>query len=163
MQATMKGRGRFGKLLLESNGIKEEMMDESIQTKGDAGMILPIHNVACRNPYFRKEVWTAEHAQITVMSIPAGGEIGLEMHGEDDQILSIEYGMASVYMGKTKQGVRFVGQSIPGTIILIPAGTWHNVINDQKTPLKLFSVYAPPHHPKGTVHKTKFESDLADY
>ena len=96
------------------------------------------------------------------MSIPPGGEIGLEIHENLDQFLRIEYGVASVYMGKTKQDVKFIGDANPDYAILIPAGTYHNIINQQKIPLKLYSIYAPPQHPIGTVHKTKFDADLAE-
>ena len=130
---------------------------------GDKPALINIRNAACENKYFRKEIWTGEHLQITVMSLPVGGEVGLEQHNENDQMLGVEYGVASVYAGQTKAGVRFLGNVNPDYVIVIPAGTWHNVINEGTTPLKLYSVYAPPHHPKGTVHKTKFESDLSDY
>ena len=97
------------------------------------------------------------------MSIPAGGEIGLEIHDNLDQILVIEYGVASVYMGKAKNCVEFKGCANDKCAVVIPAGVYHNLINEQDCPLKLFSVYAPPKHPVGTIHKTKFESDLEDY
>lgn len=125
--------------------------------------IINVKKVACLNNYFRKEIWTGEYSQITVMSIPAGGEIGLELHDNLDQILVIEYGIGSVYAGKTKNSVKFKGCANNECAIVIPAGTYHNVINEQAFPLKLFSVYAPPKHPVGTIHKTKFESDLEDY
>ncbi|MBR4419176.1 MAG: cupin domain-containing protein [Clostridia bacterium] len=128
--------------------------------------LLPIINVkkaTCVNNYFRRELWTGEHAQITVMSIPAGGEIGLEIHDNLDQILVIEYGIASVYTGKTKNSVTFKGCANNECAVVISANTYHNILNEQSLPLKLFSVYAPPKHPVGTIHKTKFESDLADY
>ena len=137
-------------------------MDIVQRPLGDKGTLLNVHNATCANALYRKEIWTGQYLQLTVMSIPAGGEIGLELHEDTDQLLKVEYGLASVYMGDTKQGVKFVGHANPDYAILVPAGTWHNVINEQNTPLKLFSVYAPPHHPKGTVHKTKFDSDLAD-
>ena len=127
------------------------------------GVLLNITKLACTNPYYRQEIWTGDNMQLTVMSIPAGGEVGLEMHPDFDQMLRVEHGVASVYMGATKQSVRFVGRADTDYAIAIPAGTWHNVVNDQRCPLKLSSVYAPPHHPVGTVHRTKFDSDLADY
>ena len=139
------------------------MEEQNIAYAGDKPALINIRATARANNYYRKEIWTGEHLQITVMSIPVGGEIGLEIHNDNDQLLGIEYGVASVYEGRTKQGVKFVGNVNPDYVITIPAGTWHNVINDGNCPLKLFSVYAPPHHPKGTVHKTKFDSDLADY
>ena len=139
------------------------MEEKNYVNSGDKGTILNIKNVAGSNGYYRKEIWTGEHLQLTVMSIPIGGEVGLELHNENDQFIGVEYGIASVYMGETKQGVRFVGNVNPEYVVIVPAGTWHNIINEGNYPLKIYSVYAPPHHPKGTIHKTKFESDLADY
>ena len=124
--------------------------------------LINIHSAVCNNSFFRKEIWTGENLQITVMSIPPGGEIGLELHSHLDQFIRIEHGIASVYTGKTKQTVKFVGCANPDYAVVIPAGTWHNLINEQSTPLKVYSIYAPPQHPVGTVHKTKFEADLAE-
>ncbi len=95
--------------------------------------------------------------------IALGGEIGLELHNDLAQILVIEYGIASVYTGKTKNSVTFKGCANTECAIIIPADTYHNVINEHSYPLKLFSIYAPPKHPIGTIHKSKFESDLEDY
>ena len=125
--------------------------------------IIDVKKITCLNNFFRKEIWTGEYSQITVMSIPSGGEIGLEIHDNLDQILVIEYGIGSVYMGKSKNSVSFKGCANNQCAIIIPANTYHNVINEQACPLKLFSIYSPPKHPIGTVHKTKFESDLEDY
>ena len=125
--------------------------------------IINVKKLTCLNDYFRKEIWTGTYSQITAMSIPAGGEIGLELHNDLDQILVVEYGIASVYTGKTKNSVIFKGCANMECAIVIPAGTYHNIINEQSCPLKLFSIYAPPKHPVGTIHKTKFDSDLEDY
>ena len=139
------------------------MEEQNVIPSGDKPTLLNLNNVARSNRFYRKEIWTGEYLQLTVMSIPVGGEVGLEMHNENDQMIGVEYGVASVYAGATKQGVKFMGNVNSDYAIFIPAGTWHNIINDGNVPLKLYSVYAPPHHPKGTVHKTKFDSDLADY
>ena len=139
------------------------MEEQNSVYSGDKPTLLNIRGLTRVNINFRTEIWTGEHLQLTVMSIPVGGEVGLEIHNENDQFIGVEYGVASVYFGETKQGVRFVGNVNPNYVIIIPAGTWHNIINEGNAPLKLYSVYAPPHHPKGTVHKTKFDSDLADY
>lgn len=96
------------------------------------------------------------------MSIPVGGEIGLEMHNNLDQFIKVESGCANVYIGDTKQTVKFMGKINADYAILIPAGFWHNVINTCACPLKLYSVYAPQKHPCKTVHKTKLDSDLAE-
>ena len=139
------------------------MEEQNSVYSGDKPTLLNISRLTRANTNFRTEIWTGEHLQLTVMSIPVGGEVGLEIHNENDQFIGVEYGVASVYFGATKQGVRFVGNVNPNYVIIVPAGTWHNIINEGNAPLKLYSVYAPPHHPKGTVHKTKFDSDLADY
>lgn len=135
------------------------------QINGDLGNQPVVVNIdketKCNNNY-RKAIWTGEHLQVTVMSIIPGGEIGLEIHENLDQFLRVEYGVASVYMGKTKPDVKFLGNANDNYAIIIPAGTWHNIINEQNIPLKIYSVYAPPKHPIGTVQKTKFEADLAE-
>ena len=124
--------------------------------------LIPIHNEAMCNHNFRTTIWTGENLQVTVMSIPVGGEIGLEMHDDLDQFIKIESGCANVYMGDTKKNVTCMGKVNANYAIVIPAGTWHNLINACSCPLKVYSVYAPPQHPVGTVHKTKLDADLAD-
>jgi mannose-6-phosphate isomerase-like protein (cupin superfamily) len=97
------------------------------------------------------------------MSIPVGGEVGLEMHDDRDQFLRIESGKARVQMGAERDDLRFDREVEDDWVILVPAGSWHNVTNLGDEPLKLYSLYAPPEHPKGTVHKTKAESDAAHH
>ena len=115
------------------------------------------------NDNFRTAIWTGTHLQITVMSIPVGGEIGLEVHDDLDQLLCIENGCADVFMGKCKDDLKFIGRVNSNFVIIVPSGTYHNVVNSANCSLKLFSVYAPPKHPFGTVHRTKQDSDRADY
>ena len=129
---------------------------------GNQPSLINIQKETCKNTYFRKALWTGDHLQLTVMSIPPGGEVGLEIHENIDQFIHIEYGIGSVYMGSTKQDVRFYGNANSDYAVLVPAGTWHNIINNQKTPLKVYSIYAPPQHPIGTIHKTKFDSDISE-
>lgn len=136
---------------------------ERSQDLGAQPTVINIHNEALRNENFRTAIWTGEYFQITVMSIPAGGEIGLEFHSNLDQVIVVESGCASVYMGKTKQEVRLVAKATPNYAIIIPAGTWHNVINACSCKLKVYSVYAPPQHPFGTIHETKLDADLAEH
>ena len=136
--------------------------NETSSDLGNMPVVINIQKETYSNTNFRKAVWTGDYLQLTVMSIPAGGEIGLERHDDIDQFIRIEYGIASVYMGITKQDVKFVGNANSDYAVIIPAGTWHNIINQQNTPLKVYSIYAPPKHPFGTIHKTKFEADLAE-
>ena len=137
--------------------------DKYCKSTKEFSPIINVKKMACINDYFRKEVWTGTYSQITVMSIPSGGEIGLEIHNDLDQILVVEYGIASVYMGSTKNSVVFKGCANSECAIIIPAGSYHNVINEQPCALKILSIYAPAKHPVGTIHKTKFESDLEEY
>ena len=113
------------------------------------------------NQMFRTVIWTGGYLQVTVMSIPEGSEIGLEMHDDLDQLIKVESGCANVYMGDSKQNVKFVARVNSDYAIVVPAGTWHNIINACGCPLKVYSVYAPPKHPFGTVHESKLDSDLS--
>ena len=124
--------------------------------------LINIHDETMANTNFRKEIWTGEYLQVTVMSIPVGGEIGLEMHDNLDQFIRVEGGCAKVYMGACKQQVRLVGKINADYAVVIPAGTFHNIINACSCPLKVYSVYAPPKHPRGTVHKTKLDADISE-
>ena len=130
---------------------------------GPKPSIINIRNEALTNDNFRTAIWSGEHLQVTVMSIPVGGEIGLEMHDNLDQFIKVESGCAKVYVGKTKQDVKFAGNVNANCAIVVPHGTWHNIINACGCPLKLYSIYAPPQHPFGTVHKTKLDSDLSEH
>lgn len=136
---------------------------DQILSSDDFGPEPFVTNIACaseRNPFYRRTLWTGRHLQLTLMSIPPCGEIGLEVHPDDDQFLRIESGCGTVMMGANRERLAFQRPVGSGDAIFVPAGTWHNVVNTGKTPLKLYSIYAPPHHPHGTLHRTKEESDI---
>ncbi|MBM7541973.1 cupin domain-containing protein [Amphibacillus cookii] len=114
-----------------------------------------INRATKENRNFRKALWTGEHLQVTLMSIDVGDDIGLEIHRDTDQFLRIEQGRALVRMGNRRDHLPFQQHANKDDAIMVPAGTWHNVINTGHVPLKLYSIYAPPHHPFGTVHRTK--------
>ena len=142
-----------------------DIMDMHLEQDKDCkskDRIINIRSETLRNPNFRKEIWTGEYLQITVRSVPVGGEIGLEMHDDLDQFIRVESGCAKVYMGKCKPAVKFVGKVNADCAVVVPAGAWHNIINACSCPLKVYSIYAPPQHPIGTIHKTKLDSDLAE-
>ncbi|HEV3464622.1 MAG TPA: cupin domain-containing protein, partial [Actinomycetota bacterium] len=108
------------------------------------------------NDAFRREIATGEHSQVVAMTIPAGEEIGEEVHTENDQLLVFVDGQGEAVLdGKTST----VG---PNDLVLVPAGTRHNFINTGDGPLRLVTVYAPPEHAPGTVHQTKAEADAAE-
>ena len=136
--------------------------DETTKDLGAKPQLINIHNEACQNTNFRTTIWTGENLQVTVMCIPVGGEVGLEFHEDVDQFIQVESGFAQVYMGNSKQCVTCFGRADQNSAIIVPKKTWHNIINVGRTPLKLYSVYAPPEHPFGTIHKTKLDSDLAE-
>ena len=111
---------------------------------------------ATANPWFREVVSTGPHAQVVVMSIPPGGDIGEEVHPDVDQVLVFVHGEGVAVL----DGVRSpVG---PGRLVHVPAGTRHNFVNDGAVELKLYTVYAPPEHAPGTIHKTRAEADADD-
>ncbi|MCI6733313.1 MAG: cupin domain-containing protein [Lachnospiraceae bacterium] len=96
---------------------------------------------------------------MTLMCILPGGDIGLEIHEDTDQYIRIEMGRALVRMGTCKNQMDFQQNLFRGDGIFIPAGTWHNIINTGRNSLKVSSIYAPPHHPYGTVHRTKKDAE----
>ena len=122
---------------------------------GPQPYVVDINKATIQNSNYRTALWTGEHLQLTLMCIPPGDDIGLELHADTDQFLRIEEGQGIVQMGKSKNNLNFRQPVFNDFAIFIPAGTWHNITNIGRTPLRLYSIYAPPHHPHGTVHPTK--------
>jgi len=119
-----------------------------------AGYFGAIEELALKNTYFRRVLFTGKHSQLVLMSLEPGEEIGDEVHADVDQFFRIERGEARFVFEGGEQ--RLVGD---GDGVVVPVGTRHNVINTSKTaPLKLYTIYSPPNHPDGTVHKTKAEA-----
>ncbi|NED94740.1 cupin domain-containing protein [Phytoactinopolyspora alkaliphila] len=139
------------------------MSDEHTRDAGPEPYVVDIEQATLSNSTFRTALWTGEHLQMTVMSIPVGGEVGLEMHDDRDQFLRLEAGRARVQMGPAKDDLSFDREVEADWVILVPASSWHNVTNIGDEPLKLYSLYAPPEHPKDTLHQTKAESDAAEH
>lgn len=129
------------------------------QDFGGEPLVIGIGREVRANTYFRRALWTGEHLQVTVMSIPPHGEIGLEIHPDVDQFIQIESGCGLVKMGQNKCDLNQIKSVNCEFAVIIPAGTWHNIVNTGNVPLKLYSVYAPPQHPFGTVHETKAIAD----
>jgi mannose-6-phosphate isomerase-like protein (cupin superfamily) len=122
------------------------------------GFFGPIEEQTLKNGFFRQVLFTGKYCQLVVMCLQPGEEIGNEVHGNVDQFFRIEQGEAKfVLNGSEEHLVR------NADAVVIPAGTYHNVINTSKTEsLKLYTVYSPPNHPAGTVHKTKAEAEAAE-
>jgi mannose-6-phosphate isomerase-like protein (cupin superfamily) len=114
------------------------------------------------NRTFRTALWTGKHSQVTVMSLRPGDEIGLEVHTEVDQFFRLEEGRARVEVGTAQDDLSEIHEVKDDWAFIVPAGTWHNVINTGDTDLKLYTIYSPPNHPPGTVHATKADADAAE-
>lgn len=119
-----------------------------------APLVTDLAGAAERNGNYRKAIWTGDNLQVTLMSLNPCEDIGLEMHADTDQLLYVVSGEGTVQMGRC-QNQLCPCRASAGTGIFVPAGTWHNLTNTGTTPLKLFSVYAPPEHPRGIVEETK--------
>ncbi len=108
-----------------------------------------------KNPDFRRVLWTGKHTQLVIMTIPPGGEIGEEIH-EVDQILTFVSGVGKAKVGGDTRNV------VQGDLVVVPAGKKHNFTNEGPNPLVLYTVYGPPEHADGAVHKTKEEADALE-
>ncbi|SER02710.1 cupin domain-containing protein [Piscibacillus halophilus] len=122
---------------------------------GSNPFVVDIEKATTQNNYFRRTLWTGDHLQVTLMSIEVGEDIGLEVHPNTDQFLRIEDGQGLVMMGDHENYLDFQQPVYQDDAIMVPAGKYHNLINTGPTPLRLYSIYAPPEHPYGTVHETK--------
>lgn len=133
-----------------------------IRDYGGEPFVFNINHATERNENFRTTLWTGRGMQLTLMSIPRGQDIGAEMHGDVDQFLRIVSGTGKVYIGDCKGELKEAATVNGDCAILLPAGTWHNVVNVGSRPLKLYSLYAPPEHQAGTVHRTKEAAEEAE-
>lgn len=129
---------------------------------GGEPFVVNINEATKQNKTYRTALWTGTHLQVTLMSLNVGEDIGLEMHPDVDQFLRIEQGQGIVQMGKSKDKLNFERRIFDDSAIMIPAGTWHNLTNTGNIPLRLYSIYAPPNHPFGTVHVTKADAMSAE-
>lgn len=129
---------------------------------GPAPFVVDIEDASKQNSNFRTALWTGNHLQLTLMSINAGEDIGLEMHPDIDQFIRVEEGQGLVQMGDRRDRLDFQVRVNDDYAFIIPAGTWHNLLNTGTKPLKLYSIYAPPQHPHGTIHRTKADSEAAE-
>ena len=123
------------------------------------GWVGNVEQETLANENFRTVVFTGGRIQLTVMRLAPGEEIGVEMHDHLDQFLRIEQGSGRVTFGQAEDQVDEEHDVGHDWAIIVPGGVWHNVINTGSGDLKLYSLYAPPEHPPGTVHKTKADAE----
>jgi mannose-6-phosphate isomerase-like protein (cupin superfamily) len=121
-----------------------------------------IERATLDNDTFRTVLFTGEHTQLTVMRLGRGEDIGREAHDHIDQFIRIEQGSARVELGASEDRVDETYEVGDDWAVIVPAGVWHNVVNTGDGELKLYSLYSPPEHPDGTVHKTKTEAEEAE-
>lgn len=116
------------------------------------GFVDNIEEKTEQNTFFRHVLYTGQHTQLVLMSLLPGEEIGMEVHPQVDQFFRIEEGEAKVIIDGEEHEVS------DGFAIIVPAGSQHNVINTGSNPLKLYTLYSPPNHPDGTIHRTRAEA-----
>ena len=137
------------------------MSDDAAPTTALA-WIADIEAATLANTDFRRVLFTRSHLQLTVMSIPVGESVGWEMHDHLDQFLRVEAGRGALKLGRAEDDVAETYPVEDDWAMIIPAGTWHDVVNDGEAPLQLYSLYAPPEHPDATVHVTKADAQAAE-
>lgn len=120
------------------------------------GYIGNIEQATLANEYFRKVLYTDKKAQLVVMSLQPGEEIGMEVHKIEDQFIRVEKGNGKAIVSGTESMLE------DGVAVVIPAETEHNIINTSAAPMKLYTLYSPPHHKDGTIHKTKAEAEASE-
>lgn len=126
------------------------------------GWVGDIERATLDNGDFRRVLFTGGHTQLTVMRLAPDEEIGVEMHDHLDQFIRLEQGTARVTLSRAKDQVDEEHELRGDWAVIVPAGTWHNVINTGSEDLKLYSLYSPPEHPDGTVHRTKADAEAAE-
>jgi mannose-6-phosphate isomerase-like protein (cupin superfamily) len=134
---------------------------QPITDHGPEPFVTNIETATVENTNYRTTLWTGKNIQLTLMSIEPGADIGLEVHPDHDQFLRLEEGQAMVYTGPDKDTLN-TQQANKDDAVFVPAGTWHNLVNNGSTALKVYSIYGPPQHPHGAIHPTKADADKAE-
>jgi mannose-6-phosphate isomerase-like protein (cupin superfamily) len=123
-----------------------------------SGYLAAIEKLSLDNSFFRRVIFTAEHSQLVLMCLQPNEEIGREVHAEVDQFFRIERGQARFVFDAAGELLANAGDAV-----VVPAKTVHNVVNASPAePLKLYTIYSPPNHPDGTLHRTKAEAEMVE-
>jgi mannose-6-phosphate isomerase-like protein (cupin superfamily) len=134
-------------------------MKMTIQDIGPRPQSFDLEQATLDNTNYRIVTWSGRYLQMTLMSIPVGGDVGLEAHPETDQFLRLDAGRGRVQMGPSKNDLTFDKEVEDGWCILVPAGMWHNVTNIGDEPMQLYAIYAPVHHKPGKLHATAADAE----
>ncbi len=137
--------------------------DERAAARSQLAWVDDIERLTVANINFRTVIYTGGHAQLTVMRLGPGEEIGWESHPDLDQFVRVERGEGRLDLGRTGEGTDEQHRLSDDWAFIVPAGVWHNVTNTGQGDLKLYSLYAPPEHPDGTVHVTKADADADEH
>ncbi len=127
---------------------------DRIEDIGPQPQSFDIERATTHNEDYRSVAWSGRYLQVTLMSIPVGGDIGLEAHPETDQFLRVEAGIGRAQMGEAKDKLDFEREVCDGWCVLVPAGMWHNITNTGTEPMQVYAIYAPAHHTPNKVQST---------
>ena len=122
-----------------------------------SGYVDNIEKITMDNGFFRQVMFTTDKSQLVVMALQPGEDIGLETHPEHDQFLRIESGFGKAVLNGQESDIT------DGSAVVVPAGTEHNIINNSQEVMKLYTIYTPPEHKDGTIHRTKAEAMAAEH
>lgn len=122
-----------------------------------AGYVANIESITKENTFFRQVLFTGKHTQLVVMSLNPGEEIGIETHPQVDQFFRVDSGTGTVFIDGEEHVIS------DGFAVIVPAGAEHNVINTGQVELKLYTLYSPPNHPDGIIHKTVQDAREYEY
>lgn len=120
--------------------------------------VFDLESATVENPNYRTVAWSGKYLQLTLMSIPVGASIGLEAHPETDQFLRVDAGRGQALMGPAEDELTFQQDVEDGWAVMVPAGTWHDVVNTGDEPLRLYVIYAPVHHSAARIHATAVDA-----
>ena len=149
----------MGNTYQEANNHDQGVRDMTIMDIGPDPQSFNFEEATVVNANYRTVAWSGRYLQVTLMSIPEGGDVGLEMHPETDQFLRLDAGRGRAQMGPSRDNLGFDQEVSDGWCILVPAGTWHNVTNLGDEPMQLYAIYAPAHHKPGNVQATAAEAE----
>jgi mannose-6-phosphate isomerase-like protein (cupin superfamily) len=130
------------------------MRKQMIEDIGPRPQSFDLEQATRDNQNYRTVAWSGRYLQVTLMSIPPGADIGLEVHPETDQFLRLDAGRGHVRMGKSPDDLTFHQEVADGWCVLVPAGVWHDITNIGDVPMQIYAIYAPAHHKPGKIQKS---------